>query len=86
MRPLHGINEVARRHPLKTSMGVTTVKAGLADAMVQRHLEKRSELDQRRVATFMIFGCAYQGCFQYWMFNIWFESWFPGRTLGEAAH
>ena len=84
MRPVHGLNEVARRHPLKTSVGVTTVKAGLADAVVQRHVERRPELDRRRVATFMIFGCCYQGGFQYWMFNVWFERLFPGRALGEA--
>ena len=68
-------------HPFKTSVLVTTVKAGLADWLVQTVIEQRREVDTRRLATFVTFGCTYQGMFQYWMFNHWFERLFPGAAL-----
>ena len=37
-----------------------------------------------RSATFLLFGCAYQGCFQYWMFTNLLERLFPGRGLLPA--
>mmetsp|Transcript_51420 Transcript_51420/g.171631 ORF Transcript_51420/g.171631 Transcript_51420/m.171631 type:complete len:240 (-) Transcript_51420:340-1059(-) len=83
--PFADINGVMRAHPLKTSIVVTTVKAGLADLLVQTVIEGRREVDERRVATFVVFGATYQGCFQYWMFNHWFEQLFPGRGLVATA-
>jgi len=81
MRIISGLNEVARRNPLATSLWFTAAKAGLADAVVQTQLEKRSELDKQRLATFTLFGFAYQGGFQYWMCNVLWERLFPGGTL-----
>ena len=75
------VNGWMRANPFKTSVVVTTVKAGAADIMVQRCVEGASEVDEQRLVTFLVFGCAYQGCFQYWMFNCWFERWLPGRAL-----
>ena len=62
-------------------MVITTTKAGLADLLVQTCVERCAEVDERRLATFFLFGCMYQGCFQYWVFNVWFEGMFPGRAL-----
>ena len=80
-RPMANLNESMRARPFTTSILVTTVKAGLADLLVQKVIEQRCEVDRRRLATFVIFGGVYQGCFQYWMFNHWFEAVFPGRAL-----
>jgi protein Mpv17 len=75
------VNEIMERHPLKTSLWVTAAKAGLADAFVQTQVERKSELDPRRLATFTLFGFAYQGGFQYWMMNKLWERMFPGAQL-----
>jgi hypothetical protein len=55
-RPLISLNGVLREHPVKGSILVTAVKAGLADLLVQLALERRKELDRRRLLTFFIFG------------------------------
>ena len=65
MRKILGLNDMAARHPLKTSLWFTAAKAGLADAFVQTQVEKRGELDPARTATFTLFGFCYQGGFQY---------------------
>jgi len=81
LRPFHALNAEMRAHPFKTCLVVTTVKAGLADLMVQQCIERRTEVDRRRMCTFVLFGAAYQGCFQYWMFNVLFERLFPGSGM-----
>ena len=80
-RPLITLNGTMREHPLKTSIIVTTAKAGLADYLVQMVVEQNKEVDQTRLATFLLFGGGYQGCFQYFVFNTWFERLFPGKAL-----
>ena len=81
LRPATSLNATMRANPLKSSIIITTVKAGVADLFVQTAIEQQREVDHRRLATFVIFGCCYQGCFQYWMFNIAVERIFPGRAL-----
>ena len=81
LRPFISLNGRMREHPLKASIIVTAGKAGAADLMVQTAFEQRENLDRRRLLTFFLFGGGYQGCFQYWVFNCWFERWFPGRAL-----
>jgi protein Mpv17 len=76
--PFRAADALMRVHPFKTAVAVTTVKAGLADLIVQRCVEKRGEVDAGRMATFVTFGFAYQGCFQYFMFNVWIERLCPG--------
>ena len=71
MRPLHAVNGLMRARPLTASIVVTTVKAGLADMLVQKVIEQRKELDKRRLATFLVFGSCYQGCFAPWMQLSW---------------
>jgi protein Mpv17 len=81
MRKILGLNDMAARHPLKTSLWFTAAKAGLADAFVQTQVEKRGELDPARTATFTLFGFCYQGGFQYWMMNKLWERMFPGASF-----
>ena len=81
MRPVRVINDVIKRYPLATSMAVTCSKAGAADFLVQRFIERREDLDRRRLATFFAFGFFYQGGFQYFLFNRVFERWFPGQSF-----
>ena len=78
---MSAINGIAKRNPLKTSVYFTGAKAGLADAVVQTQLEGRTEIDRPRLATFCLFGFAYQGGFQYWWFNVVWEGLFPGRAF-----
>lgn len=80
-----GLNNAMRANPFKTSVIVTTVKAGVADLMVQRLVERREQVDKRRLVTFLIFGCVYQGCFQYCVINLWLEKLFPGRSLLQTT-
>ena len=79
MNVLRACNSAMARRPVATAMAVTSGKAMLADAMVQTQVEKCEKLDLRRVALFGSFGFAYQGCFQYWMYNKLFERLWPGK-------
>lgn len=74
-------NGLMARHPFKTSVIVTSAKAAAADVFVQVAVEGCEKINSRRVALFATFGGCYQGCFQYFMFNIWVERLFPGRRL-----
>ena len=80
-RPFLSINGLMRMHPLKTSIIVTSAKAGLADLLVQTAFERRAEVDKRRLSVFLLFGAGYQGCIQYWFVNGACELFFPGRAL-----
>ena len=79
------LNAVAQRNPLKTSLGVTSTKACLADLFTQNKIERREHVDPQRLATFTLFGFVYQGGIQYWMVNVLWERLFPGSGLVPAA-
>ena len=79
------VNEAMRRQPLLTSIVVTGAKAAAADLMIQAVVEKRARVDERRVATFGLFGATYQGCVQYFLFNHVLEWWRPGRSVRAVA-
>ena len=53
--------------------------------MIQAVVEKRARVDERRVATFGLFGATYQGCVQYFLFNHVLEWWRPGRSVRAVA-
>lgn len=75
------LNAWTKRRPVITATMVTTVKAAAADLMIQMVVEKRSTVDTRRSVFFGTFGFAYQGCFQYWMYNKLYEQvLFPGKS------
>lgn len=78
---LNRINDLVQRRPVLTSIVVTGVKAWAADLMIQKLVEKRETVDLKRSALFASFGSAYQGCIQYWIYNILFEKrLFPGKS------
>ena len=57
--------EFGPKYPFTFGVGVATIKTGVADALVQKAIEKREELDYKRLALFTVFGFAYLGVFQY---------------------
>ena len=78
---LNRVNDLVQRRPVLTSIVVTGVKAWAADLMIQKLVEKRETVDLKRSALFASFGSAYQGCIQYWIYNILFEKrLFPGKS------
>ena len=58
------LNKIVSVQPIKTSLIVTAVKYGLADAYLQLRIEQKKEVDKQRIATFALFGFACQGGFQ----------------------
>jgi hypothetical protein len=76
---VHLLNSFAEKRPVLTAAVVTSIKSWLADLMVQKMVERRDTVDKRRSALFFSFGLLYQGCFQYWMYNVLYEKvLFPG--------
>ena len=82
-RPLMLLNEHVRARPLTCSIAVTAGKAAAADLVVQTLVEQKgsSQLDWRRTTTFFIFGGCYQGCFQYFVFNNFFDWLWPSCNM-----
>ena len=50
-------------------MGVTAVKTGGVDLVVQKFVENKEEIDWKRNVTFLAFGMTFQGAWQYYLFN-----------------
>lgn len=71
---------VFARHPIRLAVGLSAAKAGFADVLTQTYFEGNEveSADLTRTATFIIFGGAYQGGFQYFLWNHVFERIFPG--------
>jgi len=69
-------------NPIKLGVGVATVKTQLADLLTQKSLEGKqwSEIDWRRNGLFTVFGFAYQGCFQYYLYVTLFSRWFASAA------
>ena len=78
-------NSWVRRHPLATATSVTGAKACAADLVIQTIVERREKVDRPRAILFGSFGCLYQGCFQYWMYNHLYERLFPGAAIGMVV-
>jgi protein Mpv17 len=75
------MNAWVTKRPLTVSMAITSIKACLADVMIQTHVEKCDSVDLKRAGLFWSFGFLYQGCFQYWMYNVLYERLFPGTGI-----
>lgn len=74
--------EWCESNPIKFGVGVATVKTQAADLLTQKSLEGKSwaEIDWRRNGLFTVFGFAYQGCFQYYLYVTLFSRWFAGAA------
>jgi hypothetical protein len=64
------------RYPKTFGIGIATVKTAVADMLIQKYIEKRENLDWKRVGFFGMFGFAYLGVFQYWMYVTLFARFF----------
>ncbi|CAE7396339.1 unnamed protein product, partial [Symbiodinium necroappetens] len=68
------------RWPVLTAVLSCSIKAALADLVVQVLIERRDKLDKQRNFLFMGFGGLVQGGFQYFLWNVIFERIWPGRS------
>lgn len=68
---------VAKKHPFAFQLVFATAKTAAADYLVQKHVEKRKEIDWNRNLVFTCFGGAYLGGFQWFVYVTLFRRWFP---------
>jgi protein Mpv17 len=76
-----------KRHPFAFGVGITGVKTAVSDVMMQRVVLQRSlnDLDLARVRTFALFGFAYLGAWQYFLYHQVYAKIFPAATAFAAA-
>jgi len=58
-------NGLGPKYPWTFGVSIATIKTGIADIFVQKQVEKREEIDWKRVGLFTFFGFAYLGIVQY---------------------
>ena len=75
--PLAALARVPRAYPFAFSVGFTSAKTGLADFLIQTHVEKRERLDVRRNLGFWLFGAWFLGGVQYGVYVKLFGRLFP---------
>lgn len=68
-------NRTALAYPVMTGVVTTGLKTSAADVFAQKIMEKREDFDWRRHSIFCLFGFAYLGGFQYWLYNKKFVQW-----------
>jgi len=77
-----------KNYPFACQLAMATVKTSAADVLVQTQVEKKklSEIDVRRNFTFLLFGMAYLGGFQYWLLIHKYKAWFPSmKRFGNLS-
>ena len=60
---------IPKKYPFAFGIIITCGKTCGVDLMVQKFIEKREEIDVKRLCTFGAFGVLYQGVWQYYLFN-----------------
>ena len=80
--PKFSLLEWCAANPIKLGVGVATIKTQAADLLTQTALEGKrwSDIDWKRNGLFTVFGFAYQGCFQYYLYVTLFSRWFAGAA------
>ena len=73
----------AKEQPYMTNIIVATVKTAVCDLLVQRYIEGKEAIDWKRNAVFTVFGFAYLGVGQWFIYQTLFKRLFPG--MGEFA-
>jgi protein Mpv17 len=63
------LNTFLKKHPLFVSLVGNTVKTASADIFTQTYIEKKKEIDYKRLSVFTTFGLVYLGGWQYFLFN-----------------
>ena len=76
---------IAKRWPLGFAMGFGAIKTAAADALVQRYMEGKETLDQRRLGVFFSFGLFQVGFVQYQLYVNAFSWAFKGAAKFAAA-
>ncbi|CAK9097333.1 Uncharacterized protein SCF082_LOCUS45662 [Durusdinium trenchii] len=77
---LQRLSDAVARRPILIAVLSCALKAYAADSIIQMIMEKKEKLDQRRSFLFLSFGGLFQGGFQYFIWNVVFESLWPGRS------
>ena len=75
--PALSVTAFARAHPFAVGASAATLKAATADVMIQKCVEKRDEIDVKRVAVFTTFCFGFTGCWQYYLYNRIMPRLFP---------
>lgn len=65
-------NRTAKAHPVATGVITSGLKTSAADLFAQKVIERKEEVDWKRHSVFCLFGFAYLGGFQYWLYNVMF--------------
>lgn len=73
-----------RRHAFVFGVGLTAVKTGTVDLLVQKYVEKKAVVDWRRSLVFVTFGMSYLGAWQYLLFVKIMPSLVPGAASFAA--
>jgi len=75
-------------NPFASQNLIATLKTMTADLLAQTKLEGKSldEVDRRRTAVFMTFGCIYLGGVQYVMYKKVFPKLFDARCVGKFCN
>jgi len=84
-RGLNLINQCCMKHPVMFSITIATSKTLLADYLVQRVFENRPELDLRRMFAFGLFGFAYMGAFQFYLYSRFFPYMIAAANMGGKS-
>eukprot|EP00560_Eucampia_antarctica_P000432 CAMPEP_0197831348 /NCGR_PEP_ID=MMETSP1437-20131217/9487_1 /TAXON_ID=49252 ORGANISM="Eucampia antarctica, Strain CCMP1452" /NCGR_SAMPLE_ID=MMETSP1437 /ASSEMBLY_ACC=CAM_ASM_001096 /LENGTH=244 /DNA_ID=CAMNT_0043434223 /DNA_START=195 /DNA_END=929 /DNA_ORIENTATION=+ len=74
-----GVMNFPKDHPFAFQLGIATTKTSGADLLAQVVVERKKfdEIDWKRNAIFVVFGCVYLGGFQYWLMVNKYRQWFP---------
>mmetsp|Transcript_1847 Transcript_1847/g.3582 ORF Transcript_1847/g.3582 Transcript_1847/m.3582 type:complete len:267 (+) Transcript_1847:273-1073(+) len=72
-----GLLGLLQRNPFAGQVTIATLKTSVADLVVQKQVEKKDTIDWRRNALFVMFGGAYLGCFQWFVYVRGFQRLFP---------
>lgn len=75
-----GLLQFPKEHPFATNIIIATIKTSLCDILVQKYVEKKEDVDWRRVSVFTAFGCLYLGFFQWAIYVTLFGRLFPGMA------
>jgi hypothetical protein len=75
---------VPMEYPMRFGMVLSIFKTSLSDLLVQKVIEKRSEIDWKRNAAFATFGCFYLGGVQYMLYVPVFGRIFPNAASFAA--
>lgn len=82
---LGALNALMARNPMSTAVWLTGGKSTMADLLTQRVFEKKENIDLPRLALFASFGAAYQGLFQFWLWNNVMHKMFkPGNAIARV--